>query len=147
MVCAPLEFLSAKRPSRGKLHSETQLLPLLKACHVQALSTNLTNTFSLPKLLGDIGYFLNASGCCNAKLACAACLRCFARTLGPPRSLTDIASGKKNPPKSRPRDFTSKKITLQFQVERNSPSEKEQANKKEHTHTNCHAPSDLEFSL
>lgn len=74
MVCAPLEFLSTKRPSRGKLRSETQLLPLLKACHVRALGTNLTNTFSLPKLLGDIGYFLNASGSGNTQLACASSL-------------------------------------------------------------------------
>lgn len=77
MVRTLFEFLSRKGPSRGKLRSEPHVLPLLKACHVQALNSNLTNTFSIPKLLGDILYFLKTSACCNAKLCCTACLHFF----------------------------------------------------------------------
>lgn len=84
MVCAPFELLSRKGPSRGKLRSEPHVLPLLKACHPPTLNTNLTNTLGVPKLLGDTLYFLNTSGCCNAKLSCAACLHFFLHTFSLP---------------------------------------------------------------
>lgn len=68
----------------GSCLQRPKVLPLLKACHAQALNTKLTNTFGVPKLLGDVGCFLNTSGCCNAKLSCTACLHFFAHTLSPP---------------------------------------------------------------
>jgi len=72
----------------GSCLQRPNVLPLLKACHAQALNTKLTNTFGVPKLLGDAGYFLNTSGCCNAKLSCTACLHFFAHTLSPPARTT-----------------------------------------------------------